>query len=112
MGCLLLSGTKEVGTASQREIYALLLGRNGEEGRELFVSVDSQLPATQNILMAKWNILEWHILIPFISIFTFPASRRKMVYSGSFSPHLKDSGWVFFITSVLKCLPCEPVLIT
>lgn len=42
---------------SQREIYALHLGRHGEDGRKLSLSVDSQLPSAQNILMAKWNIL-------------------------------------------------------
>lgn len=65
MGCFLLPGMEEGRTPSQRETYALFLGTDGEEGRELSVSVDSQLPATQNILMAKWNILEWAYPDPF-----------------------------------------------
>lgn len=47
-----------------REIYALLLSRK-RESRVLSVSAVFQLPSAQLILMPKWHILMWHILIPF-----------------------------------------------
>lgn len=51
------------GAPSQRGIYVLLLGR---EGRELFLCllflICLQLKL---ILMPKWPILGWHILLPF-----------------------------------------------
>lgn len=52
-------------TPSQREIYALPLGRGGES-RKLFLHLlflgCLQLKI---ILMPKWHIWGWHILIPF-----------------------------------------------
>ena len=84
--------------------FSAEMGRRKGNSLYLLILSCSQLKIS---LWQEWNILEWHNLICFISIFASLRSGRKMLCSGPLSPHLKDSG-LSLVTSVLKSFPCEP----
>lgn len=88
------------GTTHKGKCMSLFLGWKGE-GRIFSVSSDSQLPSDQNNPHGKGAYFGVAYSDLIISNFSLLTSGRKMVYSGSFSPHLKDLG-LFLTTGILN----------